>query len=93
MFYVRKKEGEPMSEKNITDIYKKLWNERTIDPPSVESLIQIELLDEQTHPRLRKSKYEKFFYAIKRILQSNLDDDEKLVLIQIYSKQLDKLNE
>jgi len=80
-----------MGEKNITDIYKKLWNDRTIDHQSVESLIQTELLDEMTHPRLRKSKYEKFFYAIKRILHSNLDDDEKLELIQIYSKQLDKL--
>lgn len=80
-----------MREEFLMQEYLKLWSERTTEHDSLEHLIKVELLDEMTHPRLRKSKHEKFYLAIKRILYSSLDEKVKLELIHYYTKIMDKL--
>lgn len=80
-----------MREELLIKEYLKLWSERTVSDDSLESLIKAELLDEMTHPRLRISKYEKFYLAIKRVLESTLEDKVKLELIRFYTKIMENL--
>ncbi|WP_203333302.1 hypothetical protein [Planococcus beigongshangi] len=73
------------------EAFKKLWPER-LAALSVESeedmrkMIVVELNDELTHPRVRKTKQQKLELAVKRIEESELDDQEKEDLISFYRK-------
>lgn len=53
--------------------------------------MKCELKDEHTHPRLRRSLYEKFFSAVQRVLQSSLTLEEKLVFIETYKMLVEQL--
>nr|WP_249310336.1 hypothetical protein [Bacillus sp. FJAT-49736] len=70
--------------------YRSTWNNRLLrdDSKTAEEIlkdaIKNELLDENTHPRLRKRKEEKFYYAIKRISDSPISDTAKAKLIGYY---------
>lgn len=50
----------------------------------LEEIIRIELLDELTHPRLRKTPVEKLQIAQERIENSSLSDNLKLNLKKLY---------
>lgn len=50
-----------------------------------------ELKDEYTHPRLRRPLYEKFYSAVKRVLQSSLALEEKLTFIEMYKTLVEQL--
>lgn len=75
----------------MIDAYKRLWPNRqavqriTADA-ELENSIQVELNDELTHPRLRKSVEEKLQLACRRIEESELSEDEKTALIELYKK-------
>lgn len=75
---------------DLLKAYLSIWNNRSIliNEESAENalmeLINRELNDENTHPRLRKSKATKFHLAIKRVSESNLNDRDKLALIRFY---------
>lgn len=76
---------------NLLESYKNLWSDRTL--PSELSADEIlyqaikrELLDELTHPRLRKSLNEKYYLAVERIVQSSLELAHKVELIKCYSQ-------
>lgn len=58
----------------------------------LEASIRIELLDELTHPRVRKSTDEKLKTAYERIDQSDLNKDIKVELKQVYDKVYDSVN-
>lgn len=75
----------------LIEAYKKLWPRRSsaVKINSVKELekqILVELNDELTHPRVRKTKQEKFEIALARIEQSELSEEEKAELRSIYKK-------
>jgi hypothetical protein len=78
--------------------YRKIWNNRlldTSDRSSEETLMEAikrELLDENSHPRIRKNKFEKYYSAINRIVQSAITAEGKVLLIQVHSRVMEEMN-
>lgn len=75
----------------MIEAYRKLWPSRSGSGliESIEELeqkIQIELNDELTHPRVRKTRQEKLDMALQRIADSDLSLEEKAELAQLYKK-------
>lgn len=73
----------------MIEAYQKLWPNRTgagliNSQEELEKKILIELNDELTHPRVRKSKMEKLDLALERIRESDLAEEEKAGLSQLY---------
>ena len=70
--------------------YRLIWNNRHLDlmnGNSQETLfeaIKRELLDENSHPRIRKNKYQKYYFATTRIINSDLSSEVKLQLIEFH---------
>lgn len=58
----------------------------------LESSIQIELLDELTHPRVRKSPKQKLDIAYERIEKSTVNPAIKQQLKELYSSVYNKVN-
>jgi hypothetical protein len=80
----------------LLNSYRQLWVNRSLstDGDSYTTLInaiQVDLKDELTHPRVRISPYQKFHLAVRRILEANLNNDEKLAIIQLYQHEMEKL--
>ena len=79
--------------------YQTLWKNRNLigddnrSETSLKQLITKELLDEYSHPRVRKSRYEKYYSSVKKILASAMMPEVKLALIQLYDKQMEELGE
>ncbi|KON87559.1 hypothetical protein AF332_12445 [Sporosarcina globispora] len=76
--------------------YRKLWNNRKLEEdnnaePILKEAISRELKDENSHPRVRKTIYEKFFLAVKRITHSDLDESSKNALIEMHINELEIL--
>lgn len=73
------------------EAYRKIWPQR-MSAASVESfeemkrMIIIELRDELTHPRVRKSKEQKLALAVERIRNAPLNTEEQDELIETYKK-------
>ncbi|WP_108671476.1 hypothetical protein [Peribacillus acanthi] len=81
--------NKAISHSELLKCYQQIWNNRIIaegeDPLAVlQELIKRELLDENSHPRIRKSKYEKFYMSTARLMESSLDENEKSALLQLY---------
>ncbi|MFD2680543.1 hypothetical protein [Bacillus seohaeanensis] len=78
----------------LLNSYRSLWNNRQLGytDSSAEAVlkeaIKRDLLDENSHPRIRKNKEEKYYLAIKRIIESSLHEKDKLQLIQLYTESL-----
>lgn len=75
----------------MIEAYRKLWKNRadteTIETQeALEEKIVIELKDELTHPRTRKSIDEKLQLAMERIEQSDLGEQQKHQLSSLYKK-------
>lgn len=83
----------------LLDEYRTLWNNRALKP--VESsektlleAIERELLDENSHPRIRKGIHQKFFLASKRITESTtISNEVKLSLLSLHIQVLEQLKE
>jgi hypothetical protein len=83
----------------LLDEYRTLWNNRTLK--SVDSsektlleAIERELLDENSHPRIRKGIHEKFFFASKRITESTtISNEVKVSLLSLYIQILEQLKQ
>ena len=77
--------------------YRMIWNNRMLaasDRSSEETLIEAvkrELLDENSHPRIRKNKFEKYYSAISRISQSTISNEAKVSLIHVHNGIMEKL--
>ncbi|MEI5907346.1 hypothetical protein WAK64_09780 [Bacillus spongiae] len=86
-----------MKDITLLEEYKKLWNNRsfTVDKGNeidvLVSSIKSELLDEATHPRLRRAKEDKLLLAINRIMGSDMTDIAKVKIIQYYVQQFQQL--
>ncbi|MBM7647889.1 hypothetical protein JOC78_000829 [Bacillus ectoiniformans] len=87
-----------MSDSQLVDAYQRLWKNRTQGEIKEEeaaitlkTLIQRELLDEYTHPRARRSKEEKFYFASKRILESNLDSSIQIQLLNGFLAEMERI--
>ncbi|RNF40433.1 hypothetical protein [Planococcus salinus] len=75
----------------MIEAYQKLWPNRASvknirTQQELEQQILIELNDELTHPRVRKSKEEKLALAFSRIEQSDLTKQQKKDLVSLYKK-------
>ncbi|MDX7984737.1 hypothetical protein [Bacillus velezensis] len=84
------------TDKDIAKAYQALWNNRTLPSSTLEEAekaIDLELLDQRTHPRLRKSPEEKFALAVQRIVDSRLRPIEKYELVELHTKRLQFLKE
>ncbi|MBM4761999.1 hypothetical protein [Bacillus sp. B15-48] len=84
---------------DLLEDYRKLWNNRQLtneklEPQGIlkEAIIR-ELRDENSHPRVRKTFYEKYYLATKRIVNSSINNEAKLKLIQLHIEYLSKLND
>jgi hypothetical protein len=77
--------------------YRKVWNNRMLaasDRSCEETLkeaVKRELLDENSHPRIRKNKFEKYYSAISRITQSTISNEAKVSLIHVHNGIMEKL--
>lgn len=76
--------------------YRKLWNNRKLEEDHnaemiLKEAISRELKDENSHPRVRKTIYEKFYLAVKRITHSELDETAKNALIQMHINEFEYL--
>jgi hypothetical protein len=77
--------------------YRMIWNNRLLasrDWSSEETLteaVKRELLDENSHPRIRKDKFKKYFSAINRITQSPISNEAKVSLIQLHNRVMEDL--
>ncbi|MBM7703302.1 hypothetical protein [Metabacillus iocasae] len=87
-----------MNSDQLLHCYKQLWSSRSFaseqSDNSKEVLLQAikkDLLDEMTHPRVRKTAHVKYHWAIKRILTSSLETNEKLALIEQYTNVYEEL--
>lgn len=75
----------------MIELYQKLWPQRAATAQirtqeELEKYMLIELNDELTHPRVRKSKQQKLELALLRISESDLSDSEKTSLAALYKK-------
>lgn len=77
--------------------YRMIWNNRLLaasDSSSEETLkeaVKRELLDENSHPRIRKNKFEKYYSAINRITQSTISNEAKVSLINLHNGVMEQL--
>lgn len=76
--------------------YQSLWSNRSLkevhnEELTLKDIIKAELLDEKTHPRLRKSPEAKFVQASKRIVYSNLSHEEKLQLLLLHHEVIEEI--
>lgn len=73
--------------------YRSIWNNRLLQGENSEQIlleaIKRDIYDENSHPRIRRSKYEKFFMATKRIIESQISNESKVVLIEIHKNFMD----
>lgn len=87
----------------LFEAYRSLWSNRSfikgekLTEECCKSLlyeaIEKELRDEMTHPRTRQSAEAKFYYAVKRIMNSDLSEHEKLSLVDIYIEVMEQLKQ
>ncbi|NUK32100.1 hypothetical protein HT574_19180 [Parageobacillus sp. VR-IP] len=87
---------------SLLETYRHLWMNRSLTTEALNEqesktllyeTIGKELRDEMTHPRTRQSAEVKFYYAVKRIMNSDLSDHEKLSLIHIYINVMEQLRQ
>ena len=77
--------------------YRMIWNNRLLaasDRSSEDTLkeaVKRELVDENSHPRIRKSKFEKYYSAINRITQSSISNEAKVSLIHLHNGVMEQL--
>lgn len=75
----------------MIEAYQNLWPNRSgvgsiNSQEELEQKILIELNDELTHPRVRKSRQEKLELALERIQESELSGQEKEALAELYKE-------
>ena len=84
----------------LLEEYRKIWNNRLLalsDEKTCEQVlkdaVRRELLDENSHPRIRKDSYTKFYMAVKRIMESSLDNGMKVELILLHTDMMDVIKD
>ncbi|MGD6777251.1 MULTISPECIES: hypothetical protein [Bacillaceae] len=85
-------------ESRLVESYKLLWNNRSMEfldggdqKELLEQAIRRELKDELTHPRTRKQPMDKYYLAVKRIVESKLNATEQILLIKEFTLVLEEI--
>ncbi|XXM74293.1 hypothetical protein ACQ0QQ_10675 [Lysinibacillus sphaericus] len=79
--------------------YSSVWKNRNFDDENqspeqiLKEAIKRELLDQNSHPRVRKPISEKYISASKRILESGLSSESKVELLDLHIQMIDQLKE
>ena len=79
--------------------YRSIWNNRLLAESEknseeiVKEAIKRELLDENSHPRIRKSRFEKYYSSVKRVMESTIASEAKFLLIELYIQIMEELSE
>jgi len=87
-----------MNYDHLLEEYRSIWNNRLLaagNKTSEETLteaIKRELLDENSHPRIRKNKYEKYYSAVKRVMDSPVAIDTKVQLIKMHIEIMEEIS-
>jgi hypothetical protein len=82
----------------LLEAYRQIWKNRLLisegnsSEKILKETIKRELLDFNSHPRVRKSKEEKYLSATKRIIESDLTSEEKVSLIKVHLEIVSQLN-
>ncbi|MGG1631431.1 hypothetical protein [Rossellomorea sp. NRS-1567] len=82
----------------LLEAYRHIWKNRllisegTSSEEILKETIKRELLDGNSHPRVRKSKEEKYLSATKRMIESDLTSEEKVSLIKVHLEMVSQLN-
>jgi CRISPR/Cas system CMR-associated protein Cmr3 (group 5 of RAMP superfamily) len=77
--------------------YRMIWNNRLLNSEGQESeqilleAIKREINDENSHPRIRRNKYEKFYLATKRIMEAPIPVQSKVELMLLHKKVMEEL--
>lgn len=83
----------------LLEEYRSIWNNRLLVPAEKSNeqilieAIKRELLDENSHPRIRKNHFEKYFSAIKRVVDSKVSAETKLMLIELHNQIMVEISE
>jgi hypothetical protein len=86
-----------MEDSCLLEAFLSLWNNREANEKSqspidtIKVMMKSELLDEFSHPRVRKTKEEKFYSAVKRVVESDLKIEDQIRLIKLYTSVFDSL--
>jgi hypothetical protein len=97
MYRLERGERMETNYEEMLNLYKRIWNNRALKSEGKEAVeilkesILRELKDENSHPRVRKQKETKYFFAMKRITESSLTVSEKYLLIEFYTLQMEEL--
>lgn len=89
---------ENVNYQHLLKEYRSIWNNRllaAVDQTSEKTLtdaIKRELLDENSHPRIRKDKYEKFYSAVKRVTASQIPHESKVKLIEMHIEMMEEIS-
>lgn len=80
---------------DILQQYRLIWNHRTLNQglsseAILKDAITRELKDENSHPRVRRTSYEKFYSAVKRIEQSSISNKIKLQLLGLHIELMEE---
>ncbi|MEH7354458.1 hypothetical protein V7150_12905 [Neobacillus drentensis] len=87
-----------MNYDHLLEEYRSIWNNRILaadNKTSEETLteaIKRELLDENSHPRIRKNKFEKYYSAVKRVIDSPIAIDTKVQLIKMHIEIMEEIS-
>lgn len=78
--------------------YRAIWNNRLLSSSEgsseelLKEVIKRELLDENSHPRARKNRYEKYYSSIKRLMESSILPEAKLSLAKVHNDLMEELD-
>lgn len=81
----------------LLNAYRSIWNNRSLTAETgyeenvLKEAILRELKDENSHPRVRRSPAEKYIFATKRIIESLLADEDKILLIKLHLDAMEDL--
>ncbi|WNF21369.1 hypothetical protein [Mesobacillus jeotgali] len=80
---------QAMDFEKLLDEYRTIWNNRKLQSDQVpeeilKEAISRDLKDENSHPRARKTLMVKYYLATKRIIESSLPTESKIMLIQLH---------
>lgn len=76
--------------------YRSIWNNRLLlnEGESSEKVlleaIKRDINDENSHPRIRRNKYEKFYLATKRIMEATIPNESKFELIELHKNYMEQ---
>jgi hypothetical protein len=87
---------QAMDYEKLLDEYRTIWNNRKLQSDQVpeqilKEAISRDLNDENSHPRARKTLMVKYYLATKRIVESSLPTDSKIMLIKLHMEMAESI--